>query len=109
MVGRADSNAYIFQALDILARGPIENVSLDLIAGLPYTIPGQIAADLNEIFTHIAPKHVSIYMLEDESYPTSWKTRLPDADMIRSEYLSGVAWLQSRGFHRYELSNFAES
>lgn len=63
--------------------------------------------DLEEIFTHMIPKHVSIYMLEDESYPQSWKIHLPDEEMIRVEYLSGIKWLETKGFHRYELSNFA--
>lgn len=107
MVGRADSNESIFRALDVIANGPIGNISVDLIAGLPGTIPGQTVSDLTGIFSRISPKHVSIYMLEDESYPASWKPRLPSEEAIRSEYLSGVEWLQSKGFHRYELSNFA--
>lgn len=107
MVGRSDSNESIFRALDVIANGPIDNVCIDLIAGLPAINSGQIVADLIEIFSHITPKHVSIYMLEDESYPASWKPRLPSEEMIRNEYLSGAQWLQSKGFYRYELSNFA--
>lgn len=107
MVGRADSNESIFRALDAIAKGPIENISIDLIAGLPGTVPEQIVSDLTEIFSRATPKHVSIYMLEDESYPASWKPNLPDEEMIRNEYLSGVKYLEEKGFHRYELSNFA--
>lgn len=107
MVGRADSNEPIFQAFQSIADGPIKNISIDLIAGLPGTVPWQVKSDLNEIFSHVTPKHVSIYMLEDESYPTSWKKHLPSEEIIRSEYLSGVEWLKNNGFHRYELSNFA--
>lgn len=107
MVGRSDSNEAIFRALSSILRGPIDNVSIDLIAGLPGTATGQITADLEEIFSRITPRHVSIYMLEDESYPTSWKDHLPDEEIVRGEYLSGAEWLQERGFGRYELSNFA--
>lgn len=32
MVGRAESNETIFRALDVIAHGPIENISIDLIA-----------------------------------------------------------------------------
>lgn len=63
--------------------------------------------DLERIFARISPKHVSIYMLEDEVYPESWKTSLPTEEMVRNEYLSGMQWLENKGFHRYELSNFA--
>lgn len=107
MVGRADSNESVFRALNAIANGPIENISVDLIAGLPGTTPGQTVSDLDGIFSRISPKHVSIYMLEDESYPASWKPHLPDEEAIRSEYLSGMDWLEARGFRRYELSNFA--
>lgn len=37
MVGRADSNEAIFQALDGIQNSPIKNISIDLIAGLPGT------------------------------------------------------------------------
>lgn len=39
MVGRADSNEPIFQAFQSIADGPIKNISIDLIAGLPGTVP----------------------------------------------------------------------
>lgn len=107
MVGRSDSNEAILRALECIATGPIDNLSIDLIAGLPGTVPGQITADLEEIFSRVAPKHVSIYILEDESYPAHWKPCLPSEEVTRNEYLSGMQWLQERGFHRYELSNFA--
>jgi len=106
-VGRAESNDSIVRALDILKDGPIANISVDLIAGLPHTRPGQVVEDLEEIFARVSPKHVSIYMLEDEVYPESWKKALPTEEMIRDEYLSGAKWLEDHGFHRYELSNFA--
>lgn len=107
MVGRADSNESIFRALDVIAKGPIDNISIDLIAGLPKTLPGQVISDLEEIFARIAPKHVSVYMLEDELYPKDWKTHLPSEEVIQSEYLQAMHWLEEKGFHRYELSNFA--
>ncbi|MDP2103404.1 MAG: radical SAM family heme chaperone HemW [Candidatus Gracilibacteria bacterium] len=106
-VGRAELNDSILRALDILEESPIANISVDLIAGLPHTRPGQMMEDLEEIFAHVSPKHVSIYMLEDEVYPESWRTALPTEEMIQNEYLSGVKWLEDHGFHRYELSNFA--
>lgn len=108
MVGRADSNEYIFRALQAIAKGPIENISIDLIAGLPSTVEWQVTTDLAEIFRFVSPKHVSIYMLEDETYPKNWKKHLPSEEMIRSEYLSGVGWLKAHGLDRYELSNFAK-
>lgn len=107
MIGRADSNESIFLALACIKESSIENISIDLIAGLPATTQGQIVTDLEEIFSHITPKHVSIYMLEDESYPANWKTHLPNEEEIQTEYLSGMQWLETKGFRRYELSNFA--
>ena len=108
IVGRADSNKAIFCALECISTGPIENISIDLIAGLPYTTAGQIVSDLEQIFSYMTPKHVSIYMLENENYPVNWKRYLPSEEIIREEYVSGVQFLQNHGFHRYELSNFAQ-
>jgi len=82
MTGRADSNESIFRALDVIASGPIENISIDLIAGLPATVSGQAVSDLTEIFSRITPKHASIYMLENESYPLDWKHYLPNEETI---------------------------
>lgn len=107
MVGRSESNEAIFGALDALANGPIDNISVDLIAGLPGTLPGQVIMDLEEIFARADPRHVSVYMLEDESYPADWKAHLPSEEAIQNEYLSGWEWLRKQGFERYELSNFA--
>ncbi len=49
-----------------------------------------------------------MYMLEDENYPVDWKPYLPSEEIIRSEYLAGMQYLQEKGFYRYELSNFAQ-
>lgn len=107
-VGRSPSSVAM-RALDTLVCGPIENISLDLIAGLPHVKKGQILSDLGTIFDHITPKHVSIYMLEDEAYPSDWIASLPGEEAIREEYLSGMNYLQERGFRRYELSNFGQA
>jgi oxygen-independent coproporphyrinogen-3 oxidase len=107
IVGRSKDNTSIIQALDILKNSPIKNISIDLIIGLPHTYQGQIIKDLEEIFTHISPQHVSIYILEDELYPESWHKFFPGEEIIRKEYFSGMQWLERKGFHRYELSNFA--
>lgn len=93
-MGRADSNKAIFRALECIKTCPIENISIDLIAGLPHTFAGQMVSDLEQIFSQITPKHVSIYMLEDEHYPVDWKPYLPSEEIIRSEYLAGTQCLQ---------------
>ncbi|MDD2916381.1 MAG: radical SAM family heme chaperone HemW [Candidatus Gracilibacteria bacterium] len=107
MVGRSDSNESIVRSLATIANSTMENVSIDLMAGLPCTVPGQIRDDLNMIFSYFVPRHVSIYMLENESYPENWKQHLPSEDTIRNEYMSGIEWLKAKGFNHYELSNFA--
>jgi putative oxygen-independent coproporphyrinogen III oxidase len=108
LVGRSESNEYIFRALECLGRSRMQNISIDLIAGLPLTVPGQVCLDLESIFTYLTPTHVSVYMLEDESYPADWACYLPTEDAIRKEYLSAKEWLTSKGIGQYELSNFAK-
>ena len=108
IVWRSDSNTYIFSALKSIAEGPIENISCDLIVGLPHTSPWQIVSDLTTLFEIMSPKHMSIYMLEDETYPKNWKPHLGGEETVRSEYLAGALWLKTRGFEQYEISNFAK-
>ena len=52
------------------------------------------------------PKHVSLYILNARSkYPHV--QALPDDEFIREEYLLVSEYLRSKGFHHYEVSNFA--
>ncbi|MCC6421192.1 MAG: radical SAM family heme chaperone HemW [Gemmataceae bacterium] len=93
-------------------RRRIENVSLDLIFGVPGQTPERWEADLRRTLA-LAPTHVSTYGLTYEKGTRLWKQRrggevqaLPEeAELALYERAMDV--LEGAGFEQYEISNFA--
>ena len=46
-------------------------------------------------------------MLEDEKYPKHWQANSITEDEMQSEFLAIMDYLESIGWHHYELSNWA--
>lgn len=46
-------------------------------------------------------------MLEDEKYPKHWRENSITEDEMQSEFLAIMEYLDSLGWHHYELSNWA--
>ena len=83
------------------------NFSLDFLLGIPHSQTGKrdIIKELDELLKY-QPKHMSLYILNARSkYPLV--DHIPDDEYIREEYLLVSEYLRSKGFHHYEVSNFA--
>lgn len=83
------------------------NFSLDFLLGLPFSKEKarNITAELERLLA-FGPKHISLYILNARSkYPHA--AAMPDDEFIREEYLLVSELLRARGFHHYEVSNFA--
>ncbi len=83
------------------------NFSLDFLLGIPDSKVGKrrIQDELDALLRY-QPKHISLYILNARSkYPLI--ERMPDDEFIREEYLFVSEFLQKKGFHHYEVSNFA--
>ena len=116
-VGRRHRRSDIEHAVAILRAAGAQNVSLDLIAGLPY----QTWTSWEETLAgaeRLQPEHISLYMLEiDEKSRLGREAlaggrrysaaELVDPDLLADFYESAVERLRSRGYHHYEISNFA--
>src|SRR5215467_9953850 len=61
--GRVHRRADVYRAMTILHAAGIHNISFDLVAGLPHQTPESWRNSLQELI-HLAPQHVSIYLLE---------------------------------------------
>lgn len=83
------------------------NYSLDFLLGIPFS--KEKKRDIKEeldLLLKYEPKHISLYILNARSkYPHTQS--LPDDEYIREEYLFVSEYLRSKGFHHYEVSNFA--
>lgn len=113
LLARGHDRDDIFRTYDLLVKAGFENISLDLIAGLP----GQTMADwnmnLDEAIAFESP-HISLYLLEiHESTPLAEQLRsgrrpLPDEDLAAEMYTVMLERLSASGFRHYEISNFAK-
>lgn len=83
------------------------NYSLDFLLGIPFSKEKnrQIKEELDSLLKY-SPKHISLYILNARSkYPHIQD--MPKDEYIREEYLFVSDYLKSKGFHHYEVSNFA--
>lgn len=95
------------------ARGAgLENVSIDLIFGLPGRLARDWSGDLDQVLA-LAPPHVSLYGLTAEPntplgrWVAEGRETLADEDRYAAEYLLAVERLTNAGYGHYEVSNFA--
>ena len=115
--GRKHTADIVASEVAMLRECGIDNINIDLIAGLS----GQTASSWSESLDWIerlAPPHVSVYMFEiDEDSRLGHEVLLngkrygapeiPPEDMTAELYEMAVARLASLGILRYEISNFA--
>lgn len=109
-VGRIHDFAQVRTAVELIRKGGIKNLSLDLIYGLP----GQSREDWQhsvEEALALQPQHLSLYALTLEEGTPLFQRRasldLADDDEQAERYLWAVERLEQAGFAQYEISNFA--
>lgn len=109
-LGRAAGRNEVERTINYARQSGIENISLDLMLG----IPKQTIESLDYSFDFIKSvgvPHVSAYMLKIEEGTKFFQMRdrlvLPDDDTVGEMYLKTVDTLASFGIKQYEISNFA--
>jgi oxygen-independent coproporphyrinogen-3 oxidase len=116
-IGRLHTREIALADITRLRAAGIGNLSLDLIAGLPYQTIESWEYSLQETLATRVP-HVSVYMLEvDEDSRLGNELlaggsryhahQVPDEDRTADLYLRACEKLEHGGLHQYELSNFA--
>ena len=109
---RSHDAAQTKRAVQTLREAGIENISLDLIFGLPEELHRNWERDL-EIAGALRTAHVSLYGLtvEPRTPLDRWisrgATRPPDEDRYAEEYLAAHKRLAADGYEFYEVSNAA--
>jgi oxygen-independent coproporphyrinogen III oxidase len=95
---------------DLRAEG-FDNVSFDLIAGLPDQTLEAWSRNLEEALA-LRPEHLSLYLLEvHEATPLAEQLRqgryaAPDPDLAAEMYELLAARTREEGYEQYEISNF---
>jgi len=90
----------------------IQNMSIDLIFGLPREVERDWGKDLEQALSLGVP-HLSLYGLTVEKgtplarLVEQGKVTFPDEESYREQYLEAHRRLTSEGYRHYEVSNFA--
>lgn len=97
-------------AVERLRQAGITNLSLDLIYGLPETVPRDWAEDLDRAL-ELEPGHLSLYGLTVEAATPLWRWAArgevapASDDRAAEQYLLAHARLSAEGYRHYEVSN----
>jgi oxygen-independent coproporphyrinogen-3 oxidase len=118
-VGRLHNRRTVVDEMARLRAAGIENINIDLMAGLPHQTAESWERSLAEVIASGVP-HVSVYMLEvdDDSRlgrelmagGTRYHAHfVPDEDLTADMYEMACERLNAAGVRQYEISNFARS
>lgn len=111
-MGRLHGAAGARQAVAVARRAGIENLSVDLIFGLPESLERDWRRDLEAVAALEVP-HVSLYGLTAEPGTPlgrrvgEGRVAMPPDERYADEYLEAHERLTEMGFRHYEVSNFA--
>ncbi len=111
-LGRVHTAEDARRTLRDLRGAGFDNVSFDLIAGLPGQTLENWSRNLEEALA-LAPEHLSLYLLEvHEGTPLADQIKrgfwpAPDADLAAEMYRALAERTRERGYEQYEISNFA--
>jgi oxygen-independent coproporphyrinogen-3 oxidase len=104
-LGRVHSESEALKALETVFRAGFQNVSTDLLCG----VPGQSTHDLEAHLTRLIEfpiQHLSIYLLTLPPHHSMYRD-LPNEEVQLDHLLLIDSFMRDRGFEHYEISNFA--
>ena len=109
-VGRIHTARDTAEAVEAARKAGFDNLSLDLIYGLPSQTRERWRENLAAAVA-LTPEHLSCYGLKVEPgtplYARRGSAALPDDDAQADMYLDAVEYLAAHGYAQYEISNFA--
>ena len=109
-IGRPHTFAQAAAAVEKIRKAGFNNLSIDLIYGLPGQDLNEWMVTLDRVMD-LHPEHISCYGLKIEEgtplYARQDQYAIPDDDEQAEMYLTAVDLLSARGYRQYEISNFA--
>ncbi|MBR3848380.1 MAG: radical SAM family heme chaperone HemW [Oscillospiraceae bacterium] len=111
VLGRTHSFEDVVSAVEAARRAKFENLSLDLMYGLPQQTQESFMESISAAIS-LNPEHISCYSLKlEEGTPLAERPEtlfLPSDDEVADMYLDMVEMLAEAGYEQYEISNFAK-
>ena len=111
-IGRIHDREAFLRTFSEARDAGFQNISVDLMHGLPGQSMEQYLSSV-EAVCDLGPEHISSYSLILEEGTLlfddvkSGREILPDDDAVADMQDAGIDLLEKRGYHRYEISNFA--
>ena len=111
LIGRRHTFEEAKQTFFDARKSGFDNISVDLMFGIPSQTIESLKASLEE-FISLGAEHVSIYSLQLEEGTPLYKMRdryvLADDDAVADMYELVVSSMKKAGYSHYEISNFAK-
>lgn len=110
-LGRLGNARDVENAVGFIRRAGIENISLDIMVGVPDSTMDTLKSSLDFAIGLEIP-HISSYMLKIEEgtyyYKNREKLNIPSDDEVSDMYLFMSDYLKKQGYSHYEISNFCK-
>lgn len=110
-LGRLSDTRQVKNAVDMAKESGIDNISLDIMLGVPYQTMESLDESIDFLLSLDIP-HISAYMLKVEEgtpfYEMADSLPIADEDKVAEMYLHTSERLTSAGYSHYEISNFAK-
>ncbi len=111
LLGRISDRSGVSKAIDVVRNSGIDNISLDVMLGIPEQTQAGIIDTLNFCFSSEI-SHLSAYILKIEEGTNFYKRKsilaLPNEDEVCNLYETTCDMCENAGFYQYEISNFAK-
>ncbi|WP_018337947.1 radical SAM family heme chaperone HemW [Butyricimonas synergistica] len=111
-INRTHTGRQAMEGVRLAADMGFDNISVDLIIGLPGQTEGELLEDM-AVVNRLPIKHLSVYMLSIDSNTVfevmvrQGKFKLEDEEVMARRYGVVCKCLKDMGFEHYEISNFA--
>lgn len=120
LLGRIHTYDRFITSFENVRRAGFDNVNIDIMTGLPFQTIEKLENTLRCVTT-LRPEHISAYALQIEegtNFYSKYKfdlvarhagmktDALPSEEQEYNLYRKAIDYLESKGYHRYEISNY---
>lgn len=107
-LGRIHDHKTFLLTYEMARKAGFTNINIDLMSGIPQQTLNDFMKNLEEA-VELKPEHISAYsLIVEEGTPFyEMELELPTEEEDRQMYHETKRFLESKGYHRYEISNYA--